>query len=68
MPEELFTELKDLNFEEKIIRPFTTHEESGLSSVPAQLKQICKGATVLSGLAIQGSQVNSSKPKVESWI
>ena len=68
MPEELFTALKGLDFNGKIIRPFTTHEGSGLSGVPRQLKEICEGAEVLDGLAITGSQVNNSKSKVEDWI
>ena len=68
MPEEMFTALKGLDYSEKIIRPFTTHEGSGLSSVPRQLKEICVGASVLDGLAIVGSQVNNSKDKVENWI
>ncbi len=68
MPEELFTALKGLNYSGKTIRPFTTHEGSGLSGVPRQLKEICMGAEVLDGLAIVGSQVNNSKKKVEDWI
>ena len=68
MPEELFTALKGLDYSGKIIRPFTTHEGSGLSGVPKQLKGICVGAEVLDGLAIVGSQVNNSKKKVEEWI
>lgn len=68
MPEELFTALKGLDYSGKIIRPFTTHEGSGLSGVPRQLKEICVGAEVLDGLAITGSQVNNSKQKVENWI
>ena len=68
MPEELFTALKGLDFNGKIVRPFTTHEGSGLSGVPRQLKEICEGAEVLDGLAIVGSQVNNSKNKVEEWI
>ena len=68
MPEELFTALKGLNYSGKIIRPFTTHEGSGLSGVPRQLKEICIGAEVLDGLAITGSQVKNSKAKVENWI
>ena len=68
MPEELFTALKGLNYSGKIIRPFATHEGSGLSGVPRQLKEICNGAEVLDGLAIVGSQVKSSKQKVEDWI
>lgn len=68
MPEELFTALKGLDYSGKIVRPFTTHEGSGLSGVPRQLKEICVGAEVLDGLSIIGSQVNNSKKKVEDWI
>ena len=68
MPEELFTALKELDYSGKVVRPFTTHEGSGLSGVPRQLKEICNGAEVLDGLAIVGSQVNNSKKKVEEWI
>lgn len=69
MPEELFTALKDVNFTGKTIRIFTTHEGSGLSSVPSQIKNLCIGAEVdTNGLAIQGSKVNSAKEKVKNWI
>ena len=68
MPEELFTALKGIDYTGKIIRPFTTHEGSGLSSVPRQLKEICTGANVLDGLAIVGSEVNNSKQKIQEWI
>ena len=68
MPEELFTALKGLDYSGKIIRPFTTHEGSGLSGVPRQLKEICTGASVLDGLAIIGSQVYNAKDTVEKWI
>ena len=68
MPEELFTALKELNFTGKIVRPFVTHEGSGLSGVPRQLKEICNGADVLDGIAITGSEVKNAKAKVESWI
>jgi len=68
MPEELFTALKGLDYSGKIIRPFTTHEGSGLSEVPRQLKEICVGAEVVDGLAITGSHVKNSKAKVEEWI
>ena len=68
MPEELFTALKGHDYNGKIIRPFTTHEGSGLSGVPRQLNEICVGAEIASGLAIVGSQVNNSKARVEEWI
>ena len=68
MPEELFTALKELDFRGKIVRPFVTHEGSGLSGVPRQLNEICIGANVLDGVAIVGSQVNNAKQKIEEWI
>lgn len=68
MPEELVTALKDLDFTGKIIRPFVTHEGSGLANIPSQIKEVCKGAEVMNGLAIRGSAVGSSKNKVEEWL
>jgi len=68
MPEELFTALKGHNYNKKIIRPFTTHEGSGLSEVPRQLHEICVGAEITPGLAIIGSQVKNSKDIVKNWI
>ena len=68
MPEELFTALKDIDFTGKIVRPFVTHEGSGLSSIPSQLKSICKGATVADAIAITGSAVNGAKSIIENWI
>ena len=68
MPEELFTALKGLDYTGKTIRPFVTHEGSGISSIPNQLKDICTGAKVESGIAITGSQVNSAKGKIENWL
>ena len=68
MPEEMVTALKNINFSGKIIRPFTTHEGSGLGNIPNQIKNICKGAEVKEGLAIRGSVVNGAKNKVEDWL
>ena len=66
---EIETALKDLDFTGKTVRIITTHEGSGLASVPNDIKRICKGANVdFNGLAIQGSTVKSSKNKVEEWI
>lgn len=68
MPEELVTALKEIDFRGKIIRPFTTHEGSGLGNIPNQIKKICNGAEVLGGLAICDTYVNSSKDIVEDWV
>ncbi len=68
MPEEMFTALNCLDFNGKTIRPFTTHEGSGLSGVPRQLKEICIGANVSEGIAILGSEAINLKQKIEEWI
>ena len=68
MPEEMITALKDLDFKGKTIRPFITHEGSGLGSIPSELTKVCKDALVTDALAITGSKVNDSKKIVESWI
>ena len=60
--------INGLDYSGKTIRPFTTHEGSGLSGVPRQLKDICDGAEVLDGIAITGSEVTNSKQKIEEWI
>lgn len=66
---ELETAIKNLDFTGKIVRIITTHEGSGLASVPSDIKRICRGATVLDdALAIQGRFVKNSKHIIESWI
>ena len=68
MPEELVTALKNVDLSGKVIRPFVTHEGSGLANIPSQIKEVCKGAEVMNGLAIRGSAAGSSKNKVEEWL
>lgn len=68
MPQPMFTQLEALDFKGKIVMPFTTHEGSGLAGVVRDITQIAKGADTKSGLAILGSSVNESKPKLERWI
>ena len=65
----MITQLEKLDFTGKIIRIFTTHEGSGLGSIPSQIKKVCKGATVLDdGIAIRGASVKDSKDKIEKWL
>ena len=69
MPQEMITLLEKLDFTGKIVRVFTTHEGSGLGSIPAQVKRVCKGANVLDdGIAIRGSVVKSARSKIENWL
>ncbi len=39
MPEELVTTLKEIDFTGKTIRPFVTHEGSGLARIPSQIQE-----------------------------
>ena len=67
-PQPMFTELKRLDFKNKIIMPFSTHEGSGLASIVKDIKQYAQNAEIKQGLAITGSTVNNSKHIVENWI
>ena len=66
---EMETALSGLDFTGKTVRVISTHEGSGLASMPSDVKRICKGANVdKKGLAIVGSQVKSSKNAIEKWL
>ena len=68
LPQPMITQLEKLNWEWKIVRPFVTHEWSGLAWVPGQLKNLCKWAEVLEWLAIRGSSVYQTKATVEGRL
>lgn len=68
MPMAVYTLLEKFDWNGKTIHPFCTHEGSGLSDTEQKIAQICKGATVTKGLAIQGSAVDYAKATVEDWV
>ena len=66
---EVETALAGLDFSNKKVRIICTHEGSGLSGMPADVKKMCTGADVdVKGLAIRGSQAKESKDKVKAWL
>ena len=66
---EMETALTGLDFAGKTVRVISTHEGSGLASMPSDVKKMCKGANVdMKGLAIKGSQAKKSKQKVADWL
>ena len=66
---EVETALEGLDFSNKKVRIICTHEGSGLSGMPADVRKMCKGADVdVKGLAIKGSQAKESKDKVKAWL
>jgi flavodoxin len=61
-----FTESVDLNG--KMIFPFVTYAVSGLGSTVEEYSNLCPGATIGDGLAIQGEEVQAARPEVEAWL
>ena len=61
------TVLENLDFNGKIVKPFSTHEGSGLGNIMSDIERICNGADIKNALAIQGSEAKNSKEKLESW-
>ena len=66
---EVETALEGLDFAGKTVRVVSTHEGSGLASMPSDVRRMCKGANVdTNGLAIRGSQAKNAKKTVEGWL
>ncbi len=68
MPMAVFTFLEHFDFSGKVIKPFCTHEGSGMGNSVEDIKRECPLAKVETGLAIQGSSVENAKDKVEKWV
>ena len=51
----------------KTIVPFTTHGESGLGRVPANLQTAIPGANFLDAHAVAGTAVDGAHDEVVSW-
>lgn len=68
MPMAVFTFLEHYDFSGKIIKPFCTHEGSGLGRSEKDIKRICPQAQVHKGLAIYGSGVSRAEKDMENWI
>lgn len=68
MPMAVFTFLEHFDFSGKTIKPFCTHEGSGMGRSEKDIKRLCPNAKVEHGLAIYGSGVSRSKKDLERWI
>ena len=63
----LISVIKDLDFTGKIIKPFCTHEGSGLGNIMDDIRKYCQNAQIKEGLEVRGSKVNESNIKIEKW-
>ena len=68
MPMCVFTFLEHFDFSGKTIRPFCTHEGSGLGSSVGDIKKLCPNAKVGTGLAIHGAKVDKSGSDIDKWL
>lgn len=68
LPMPMWTQLEKLDFSGKTIKPFVTHEGSGMGRSAKDIAKLCPGAKIDKGLSIQGSFVLESKSKVENWV
>lgn len=68
MPMAVYTFLDTYDLSGKTVAPFCTHGGSGLSGTDKNIQDEEKDATVLEGLAISDSSVDSSDSEVESWL
>lgn len=68
MPMAVWTFLEQFNFDNKIIKPFCTHEGSGMGNSIADIKKLCKGAKIQPGLAIFGGSVQDAAAQVKQWL
>ena len=72
MPMPVYTFIEKHNWQGKTVIPFCTHEGSGLSGTEGKLRNACKGATVLKGLAVRGATAQNkqeqARQSVKNWL
>lgn len=67
MPMAVYTFLEALDWQGKVIHPLCTHEGSGLSSTEKDIRNVT-GTKVAKGLAVRGSDVDTSANVIKYWI
>lgn len=67
MPMAVYTFLENANLKGKTIYPFCTHEGSGLSSTPNDIKKIAPDSFIGEAIAIIGSNAVNSYAEIKKW-
>lgn len=67
LPMAVYSFLEAFDWTGKTIRPFCTHEGSGLSGTERKIALAAKGANVAPGLAILGSRVEQAGEEIKRW-
>jgi flavodoxin len=68
MPMAVRSFLESCDLSGKTILPLCTHEGSGMGRSESDLRRLCPGAKVLSGLAIVGGSVLRSDHEIGLWL
>ncbi len=68
MPVAVFSLLDKYDLSGKTIKPFCTHEGSGMGRSESDIKKLCNGAVVKKGLAIRGANVKNAEKAIKEWI
>ncbi|WP_407381872.1 flavodoxin [Methanobrevibacter sp.] len=68
LPMPMWTQLEQLDFAGKAVKPFVTHEGSGFGSSQRDLKKLCEGADIKKGLSIPGGNVYEAQDSVKHWV
>lgn len=68
MPMPVFTFLEQLDFTGKHIRPFCTHEGSGMGRSEQDLRRTCPNAQITDGFPIRGSELKYELFTIEDWV
>ncbi len=66
-PMAVFSLLERLDFNGKKVFPLMTHEGSGLGNSVRDLRKICVGAEIETGLAVHGADAAKSEKAIEKW-
>lgn len=64
----LYTVFEQADFSGKTLIPFCTHAGSGLSGFDTKLANACPDSTVLTGLAIAGTEAQNQPEKVQTTV
>ncbi|WP_407416475.1 flavodoxin [Methanobrevibacter sp.] len=68
LPMPMWTQLEQLDFTGKTVKPFVTHEGSGFGSSQRDLDKLCEGADIKNGLSIPGANVYDARDSVAHWV
>ncbi|MDO5422395.1 MAG: flavodoxin [Eubacteriales bacterium] len=68
MPMAVFTFLEHFDFTGKTIKPFCTHEGSGMGNSEKDIRKLCPTAKLEKGLPIHGGSVGRAEKEIEKWV